>query len=125
MLDKPFTYDNKGRFIGSLIEALNQTLSEDDSGLMVKNTWLPSPSVEVGVNVKFDHMPIGAVLEYVEDTLPGYRAVVRDYGIVIVRKDDIPPGALLLRDFWKGAKTEDKNRTKPEAKEQAPKPPVK
>ena len=51
---------------------------------------------------------MGAVLEWVEDDLPGSRAVVRDYGVVIVRKDDIPPGAPLLRDFWKGAKAQEK-----------------
>jgi len=118
-LDKPFTYDNKDQSIDSLIKALDQSLSEGGSGLIIKNNWTIAPNSAVGDVVKFDHIPIGAVLEWVEDDLPGYRAVVRDYGVVIVRKDDVPPGAPLLREFWKGANGQDK----PEAKAWAPNPP--
>ena len=37
------------------------------------------------------------------------RVAVRDYGLVIAPKEDLPPGVPPLRDFWKGAKADDKN----------------
>ena len=62
-------------------------------------------------------MPFGAALEWMEDAIPGNCFVVRDYGLVIVPKDQLPPGAPLLHDFWKGAKIE--------AKDQPPNPAAK
>ena len=40
---------------------------------------------------------------------PGNCFVVRDYGLVLA-PDDLPPGAPLLHDFWKGAKAEERSR---------------
>src|SRR5439155_25807060 len=61
--------------------------------------------------------------EWLEDSLPGHQFVVRDYGLVLMPKDERPPpGAPLLHEFWKGSKAEDKNAGK-EAKEWAPNPP--
>jgi hypothetical protein len=51
--------------------------------------------------VSFKAVSLGAVLQWMEDSLPDSRFVVRDYGLVLMRRDQVPPGALLLRDFWK------------------------
>src|SRR5262249_28416957 len=55
---------------------------------------------------------LGAALEWLEDSLPGYRAVVREYGTRITEQARGPPGAALLHDFWKG-KREDKDKPPP------------
>jgi hypothetical protein len=55
---------------------------------------------------------LGAALEWLEDSLPGYRAVVREYGILITQQDRVPPEAAFLHDFWKG-KREDKDTHPP------------
>ena len=107
-LDKPFTYEAKGRGprIGEVILALKDAFEKDNPGLLINvNSFdkfrgdedSPLPAS------RFDHVSFGAALEWIEDTLPGCRVVVRDYGIVLAPKDQLPPGAPLLHDFWKGA----------------------
>jgi hypothetical protein len=54
------------------------------------------------VSVQLDNIPLAAVLQLVEDLLPGYRFVVRDYGLLLAREDHVPPGAPLLHEFRKG-----------------------
>ncbi len=44
----------------------------------------------------------GAACQLIEDTLPGHRFVVREYGVLFVPEDKIPPGAVTLMAFWKG-----------------------
>ncbi len=58
--------------------------------------------VETGehfVQVRVD----GRVLQWFEDSLPEHCFVVRDYGLVLMKRDSVPPGALLLDDFRKEA----------------------
>ena len=115
-LDKPFTYEGNGRVVSEVIGELNKTFQEASQGLVIKNAAVMDTDVN-GVTVHFDHMPIGAALEWVEDTLPKYRVAIRDYGLVIAPKDELPPGAPLLHDFWKGAKLEAKDQpSNPSAK---------
>lgn len=52
-------------------------------------------------SAKFKDMPLGAVLQWLEDELPGNRIVVREYGLLIAPSDKLPPDALPLHDFWK------------------------
>jgi hypothetical protein len=65
------------------------------------------------VTMDLREVPLGAALEWLEDSLPGHSAVVREYGILITRQDRVPPGAALLHDFWKG-KREDKDKPPPD-----------
>jgi hypothetical protein len=53
-------------------------------------------------------LPFGAALQWLEDSmhdehnlLTEYRIVVREYGLLIVRRDQLPPDAVLLQYFWK------------------------
>jgi hypothetical protein len=49
-------------------------------------------------------VPLGVALEWLEDGLPGWRFVVRDYGILIAAQEQLPPSAVSLHDFWKRAR---------------------
>ncbi|MBY0229130.1 MAG: hypothetical protein K2W96_07635, partial [Gemmataceae bacterium] len=45
---------------------------------------------------------LGAAFQLLEDTVPGHRFIVREYGLLFVAEDKIPPGAATLMAFWKG-----------------------
>ncbi len=48
-------------------------------------------------------VPLGAVLQLLEDTLGDYRTIVRGYGLLIIPPGfAAPPGAIPLGDFWQG-----------------------
>jgi hypothetical protein len=47
-------------------------------------------------------VPLGAVLQLLEDMLGDYRTIVRGYGLLIVPRERMPAGAVLLGDFWQG-----------------------
>src|SRR5262245_6488372 len=56
-------------------------------------------------------VPFGAAAQWLEDEA-NVRFVVRDYGIVVTDAKNVPPGAMLLHDFWKsesGKKAAPKN----------------
>jgi hypothetical protein len=59
---------------------------------------------DVSVAVQLDEaIPLGACFQWAEDTF-NWRFIIRDYGIVAVDRGTVPPGAVLLLDFWrKGA----------------------
>jgi hypothetical protein len=64
------------------------------------------------VSLHFEDIPLGAVLQALADTFPetrepfepepGLHFVVREYGILATFYS-LPPGALLVNDFWKGS----------------------
>jgi hypothetical protein len=47
-------------------------------------------------------LSFGAALQMLEDLLPNSRVVIREYGLLLTPKERVPPGAVLLNDFWKG-----------------------
>jgi hypothetical protein len=61
-----------------------------------------------GIRVSMDarDLPLGAALEELEDSLPDYTIVVREYGLLITRADRVPPGAVPLHDFWKRSRAQ-------------------
>jgi hypothetical protein len=59
-------------------------------------------NLEGKVTVKLENVPLGAAMQWLEDVLPGFQVVVRDYGLLLAEKGSLPPRALLLDDFWKG-----------------------
>jgi hypothetical protein len=62
-------------------------------------------------------VPLGAVLQLLEDMLGDYRTIVRGYGLLIVPRERMPVGAVLLGDFWQGGvKSETPATSKPAAK---------
>jgi hypothetical protein len=62
----------------------------------------PGTPLESRVTVKLENIPLGAALQWLEDVLPAYQVVVRDYGLLLAKRESLPPRALLLNDFWKG-----------------------
>jgi hypothetical protein len=125
-LDKPFTLECKGKPVGFILHEMSNAFQEANPGLLLKvNLHLAEDEIMAGLSVHFDQIPFGAALEWLEDTEPGCRVVVRDYGLVISPKDLPPPGAPLLHDFWKGGKAEVKDETKTEAKDQPANTPAK
>jgi hypothetical protein len=83
----------------------------------VKGVYFQNSSTglsEKGFELKMaDKLPVGAVLQILEDSVPGLRFVVRDYGILGTDKEKVPPGAMSMRDFWKGDKGEAKSSKDP------------
>jgi hypothetical protein len=69
------------------------------------------------INVKLgESVPVGAVLQFLEDELD-IIFVLRDYGIVVVAADErMPPGAVRVIDFWKHGRT---TEPRPDIKEKA------
>jgi hypothetical protein len=61
-------------------------------------------NLEGKVTVRLENIPLGAAMQLLEDMVPDLRVVVRDYGLLLVKEDSLPPRALLLEDFWKGGK---------------------
>ena len=79
-------------------------LRKKEPALNIK--FVPSPSAPQKLSLELKDLPLGAALEYLEDSLPGYRIVVREYGLLITPTDRVPPGALSLHDFWKNGRGE-------------------
>jgi hypothetical protein len=79
-----------------------------------------SPGEQPGkVTARLEGISFGAALQWLEDVLPNARVVVREYGLLIAPKERVPPGAVLLNDFWKGAgkdKPKEGGDKKPEGK---------
>jgi hypothetical protein len=49
-------------------------------------------------------VPVGAVMQYLEDELKVV-FILRDYGIIVISaEEEFPPGAILVIDFWKRGK---------------------
>ena len=46
-------------------------------------------------------------MQVLEDFVPDVRFVVRDYGVLVVKSDRVPSGAVPVHDFWKAAKAEE------------------
>jgi hypothetical protein len=55
------------------------------------------------VNARLERVPLASVLQLLEDVMPGYRIVVRDYGLLVAHETQLPPGAVGLADLRKGA----------------------
>lgn len=60
---------------------------------------------ETSVTAQANDMPLGAVLEMIEDTA-GVRLAVREYGVLATSAEQLPTGAVPLYTFWKTAKTQ-------------------
>jgi hypothetical protein len=70
---------------------------------------------EGDLRVSLKDVPVGGVLQWMEDCFPKHCFVVRDYGLVFMPRDKVPPGAPLLQDFWK-AKDKEATKSKEEKK---------
>lgn len=93
-----------------LSEALKM-IEEKAPGILF-HVVLPSEQMaKMKVNLHLEQIPLGATLQALEDSFPEMRSqnlgrgalrlAVREYGILVTTQESLPPGAILLYDFWK------------------------
>ncbi len=83
---------------GSVADVL-RLLGEQEPGLTVK--YVPRAGAGPKLTFEVKDLPLGAALQYLEDSLPDYVIVIREYGLLLTVADRAPPGAVPLHDFWK------------------------
>lgn len=93
-LDKPFK-GLAGQRKLSLADVI-QMLRDHVKGVNILND-VKNPDSTVAVELD-EAIPLSACFQWAEDRF-GCRFIIRDYGIVAVERDRIPPGAVLLLDF--------------------------
>jgi hypothetical protein len=96
-LDQPVTLRLSEASLYDVIE----TLKKANPGIHIHLNKGRSFGGKVTVNLT--SIPFGAALQLLEDAAVGHRIVVREYGLLITPRESVPPGAMLLGDFWKGA----------------------
>jgi hypothetical protein len=93
-MDTPINGDYKGKPFDEVLKDFEKRFD----GIAFRIVQTP-PKGQMDINL--GQVPLGSAIQAVNDILAEYRFVVRDYGILFTHKDWLPPGALLLHDFWK------------------------
>lgn len=75
-------------FLSDRMQGINLHIGDKKLHDSKVNLYLPEP------------VALGAVFQYFEDEFD-CRCVIREYGIVIVQRERVPPGATPLLEFWK------------------------
>jgi hypothetical protein len=116
-LDKPISLKAHNATLGDVLKLLQQQFPGISFHGVVPSRP-PNPVIfdaaakegEPKVNIDLENVPLGAVLQALEDSFPEIggrsnnrlRLAVRDYGILVTCELMLPAGATLLHDFWKG-----------------------
>jgi hypothetical protein len=100
-LDKPVKLAEKGQFVNfqAAIDAFKK------AGIDIP--FRQNNALET-ITSEGEELPVGAWLQLFLDMNPGMVMVVREYGVLITLKENAPPDAVGVMDFWK---------QKPQAKE--------
>jgi hypothetical protein len=117
-LDAPVRLKVQKAALGTIVQSL-----QENAGITIEiaegENLADAPLT--GLNLK--DVPLGAALQAIEDKFtsvrpdarqadmeypPGVRVAVRAYGLLIVSENRLPPGAVLMEDFWKGHVGKDK-----------------
>jgi len=99
-LDTPIKGIFKDRAVPQVFEFLKEHAAKEiNIHFNLPDRALNETAVNLDVSAP---VPLGAVFQWFEDRFE-WRFVVREYGIVVVERDNVPPGALLVHDFWKAA----------------------
>lgn len=61
-------------------------------------------------------MPIGAWFQALEDSDPHVSIVVRDYGLLMTKRDRVPMNAVSASELWKAKDAKPKDEAKPSEK---------
>jgi hypothetical protein len=111
-LDTPVTFEVK--------ENLREVLKELQRKAPGVTIQLSAPNLEQEpVTLHVEELPLGAALQAIGDMFagshsrnatedeirdsPSLRIAIREYGILLIPEDRLPPGALLLEEFWKSS----------------------
>ena len=79
-------------FLSDKMQDINVHISDKKLNTAKVNLYLLRP------------VSMGAMFQYFEDELE-CRCIIREYGIVIVPRDRVPPGATSLLEFWKKSRS--------------------
>jgi hypothetical protein len=113
-LDKPVTVQIEEKQLTEAIRLIEQVAP----GVPFQVVWPTEAYGKQKVTLRFEQVPLGAVLQALEDVSdvrqfngePGLRLAVREYGILVTAKDRLPEGAILLHEFWKRSAGTDANK---------------
>jgi hypothetical protein len=83
-----------------LDDIISQVQKQLPAGVLIK--LIPGPNFPKTLSLDLKNLPLGAALQYLEDSLPGSRVVVRGYGLLIADAERLPPTAPGLETVWKG-----------------------
>jgi hypothetical protein len=76
---------------------------------------------DIKVNLHLEQLPLGAVLQALEDTLvssnPRIGFAVREYGILAAQEAELPKGAVMVRDIWRPHAAADQPKARGAAKD--------
>lgn len=93
-LARSISVDFKDSAVAQIVESLSR-----DSGIVIKYIEDRRNPLEESTTIRCDNISFGAVLQLLEDSLPGYSIVVRDYGLLITQSQSVPPGAISVQQF--------------------------
>lgn len=100
-LDKPVKLTTQGEVgLGQFVQDLKQQAGLDLTFRLApaKSEW--HVPVEPGTN------SLGGWLQLAEDSNPGLRFVIREYGVLATDAKTLPAGAVPVQDFWKQVRAE-------------------
>lgn len=95
LLDRKFT----GNFKDVTARDVLAVLMKSTPGLHIQARTVATKWGEK-VTAELKDMTLGAALQLLED-VTGERAVVRDYGLLFVPEEKVPPGAVTMTELWK------------------------
>lgn len=103
-LDKPVTLGAKGESV--TFEQALEAFKKAGLDVPVRNGFKFTAVASLG-----EELPVGAWLQLFADGNPNVRIVVREYGLLVTLKSEVPPDAPTVTEFWK-----QKPAAKPEGK---------
>jgi hypothetical protein len=80
-----------------------QGLQDKAQGLPFQRNLAIRDLGEVKVSLRLGEVSLAAALLALQDTIPGLRIAVRDYGLLVTWEHQVPLGGVRLYDFWKSA----------------------
>ncbi len=104
-LSRPITVQITDRPVTEVANTLSNF-----SGLVVKYVADRKAPIEETVTLSCKDMPFSSVLQLLEDSLPNYTIVVRDYGLLITASHSVPPGAVSVQEFLRRNQAEESRR---------------
>jgi len=94
-LDKPIKLGPKDSKI-TFEQALEAFKKDAQLDVPIRNEFRITPVISLG-----EELPVGAWLQLFADSNPDLRLVVREYGLLVCKKELAPPDAISVSDFWK------------------------
>jgi hypothetical protein len=111
-LDKPIEANYKDKPLSDVLKDFEKHL---DGIPFRKGSQDPAGNMDLNLG----QVPLGTAIQAYTDLMPHIRFVVRDYGILMAAKNNLPPGAVDLYDFWKSDLNKEKSKRE---SSEAPKP---